>query len=83
MYICIMNLFKENFIKIKLPKNFMNVGVTITNHLTANTNDSANWDDLRFPLPPGDWSIYTYSNDNRIVTLRHAPRRRKWNSPWF
>ena len=54
---------------IELPKGFMNVGVTLDNHLIADTNDSSNWDTLQFPLPDGHWSIYGYTNDNKIVIL--------------
>ena len=45
-------------IQIELPKGFMNVAVTLNNHLVADTNNSANWDTLKFPLPKGKWSIY-------------------------
>lgn len=56
-------------IDILLPKNFMNVGVTVTNHLTADTNDSALWDEIMFPLPKGKWKIHSYSENNKLVTL--------------
>ena len=58
-------------IEIKKPKNFMNCSVTTDNHFTADTNDSANWDTLKFPLPKGKWSIYSYKNDNSIVVLQN------------
>lgn len=52
----------SKIIEVELPKGFMNVGVTSDNSfLTANTNDSANWDTLKFPLPKGKWRIKGYS----------------------
>lgn len=44
-------------LKIKLPKGFMNVAITTSNNLIADTNDSTNWNDLSFPLPKGQWKI--------------------------
>ena len=44
-------------IEVKLPKGFMNVGITVNNNFIADTNNSANWDTLKFPLPRGRWSI--------------------------
>jgi hypothetical protein len=57
--------------KIELPKGFMNVGVTTCNHLTADTNNSMNWDTLKFPLPKPifKWQIHSYSKNNKIVHL--------------
>lgn len=68
------NKIKEEMktqIEIKKPKNFMNCSVTTDNHFIADTNDSANWDTLKFPLPKGKWSIYSYKNDNSIVVLQN------------
>lgn len=36
---------------VSIPKGFYNVAVSCTNKLIANTNDSANWSRLAFPLP--------------------------------
>ena len=60
-----------DIIKVELPKGFMNVGVSLSNDLIANTNDSANWDTLRFPLPKPThkWIIHSYEDDNKIVNL--------------
>ena len=55
-------------IQIEIPENFMNVGVTLDNHLIADTNDTAGWDTLKFPLPDGKWSIY--KTEGKIVTLQ-------------
>lgn len=54
-------------ITVKLPEGFMNVAVTIDNHLIADTNDSAKWDTLKFPLPSGSWCIYNQSGG--VITL--------------
>lgn len=54
-------------IEIELPIGFMNIGISIDNHLIADTNDSDNWDTLKIPLPEGDWNIYTINQ--KIVTL--------------
>lgn len=56
-------------IDILLPKNFMNVRVTKTNHLLADTNDSNKWDEIMFPLPKGKWVVHSYSENNKLVTL--------------
>lgn len=44
---------------IEMPKGYRNIAVTLSNHLVADTNDSTNWDTLKFPLPKGKWSIYS------------------------
>jgi hypothetical protein len=54
-------------IEIEIPKGFMNIGVSVDNFFIADTNDSANWDTLKFPLPDGKWSIYNVSG--KKVTL--------------
>ena len=54
-------------IEVEIPKGFMNVGVTYY-HLVADTNDSANWDTIKFPLPDGNWTLY--KTEGKIVTLR-------------
>ena len=56
-------------IEIKLPKGFMNIGVTTNNYFIADTNDSAHWDTLKFPLPQGKWSIYSVK-DNKVILQR-------------
>jgi len=61
---------KRKLIEIELPKGFMNVGITTSNYLIADTNDSGNWDTLKFPLPKGEWEIYKYTGDsNKDVIL--------------
>lgn len=54
-------------ITITLPKGFMNTSVTLDNHFVADTNDSSNWDELKFPLPKGEWKIYNIKG--KTVTL--------------
>lgn len=60
----------KKFIEIRIPKGFMNCDVTINNNFIADTNDSENWDTLKFPLPKGKWSIHSYK-DNNIVVLQN------------
>jgi len=38
-------------LNVEIPKGFYNCGVTTCNHFIADTNDSANWKTLKFPLP--------------------------------
>jgi len=52
---------------IEIPKEFMNIGISTDNYLFADTNDSANWDTIRFPLPEGEWSILDVKG--KMVTL--------------
>ena len=53
---------------VKIPKGFMNTAVTSDNHFIADTNDSANWNTLKFPLPKGRWSIMSiYKQDVLLV----------------
>jgi hypothetical protein len=50
-----------------MPKGYMNTEVSICNHFIADTNDSSNWDTIKFPLPKGKWSIK--SVEGKVVTL--------------
>ncbi len=52
---------------IEMPKGYMNTEVSICNHFIADTNDSSNWDTIKFPLPKGKWSIK--SVEGKVVTL--------------
>ncbi len=54
-------------LKIELPKGFTNVALTPSNNITANNNDSSNWDTLSFPLPKGQWKLKSIKE--KIVTL--------------
>lgn len=57
-------------IEIKIPKGYMNCGVTLDNHFIADTNDSFNWDTLKFPLPKGKWCIHSYKENNTVVLMQ-------------
>lgn len=59
----------RNMIEIEIPEGFMNVGITDDNNLIADTNDSANWDTLKFPLPKGKWVIY--KTEKKKINLRN------------
>lgn len=52
---------------IEIPKGFMNTGISTCNHFIADTNDSSNWDTIKFPLPKGKWSIK--NTDGKMITL--------------
>jgi hypothetical protein len=55
----------ERTIEVEIPKGFMNCGVCICNHFIADTNNSANWDTIKFPLPKPKykWNIKCYTGD--------------------
>ncbi len=38
-------------LNVEIPKGFYNCNVTTCNHFIADTNDTANWKTLKFPLP--------------------------------
>jgi len=44
-------------IVVKVPRGYMNIGVSTSGRLIADMNDSQNWDVLSFPLPSGAWRI--------------------------
>lgn len=57
-------------ITIELPKGFMNTAVVINkgySFFVADTNNSANWDTLKFPLPDGKWYIWNQKGKNVIL----------------
>lgn len=55
---------------IKIPRNFMNCAITIDNYFVADTNNSKEWDTLRFPLPDGKWHIHRTDVAPGIITLK-------------
>jgi hypothetical protein len=61
------NTMKELIIKI--PKGYMNVGISTSNKLIADTNDSSNWDEIYFPLPKGKWNIENIDVQTNIIKL--------------
>ena len=54
---------------IKIPKGYMNVGISTNNKLIADTNDSSNWDEIYFPLPKGKWNIENIDIQTNIIKL--------------
>ena len=57
----------KQFLRIVIPKNFMNTAITSDNFFIADTNNSVNWDFIKFPLPEGNWKIY--SEEGKIIIL--------------
>ena len=51
-------MIDKNFLDIEIPNGFYNVGISIDNFLIADTNNSANWDTIKFPLPDNNWKVY-------------------------
>jgi hypothetical protein len=47
----------------------MNVGISTSNKLIADTNDSSNWDEIYFPLPNGEWNIENIDIQTNIIKL--------------
>jgi hypothetical protein len=56
-------------IEVKLPYGFMNCGITKDNHFIANTNDSSNYDTIKFPLPKGEWDVKNYKTGDIVVLI--------------
>jgi len=56
-------------ITIKIPKNFMNTAITKDNYFIADTNDSKNWNTIKFPLPKGKW-IINNKRVNEIILIK-------------
>ena len=57
-------------LKVEIPNGFMNIGVSGTNRLFGDTNDSANWDTFSFPLPKPNGKWVVSSITDKIVTLK-------------
>lgn len=82
------DLYKDMEIEVVIPKGFMNVGIGWNKKdsfpvLVADTNDSANWDEICIPLPLGNWQIGNYHEDGKTITLKHKAIKRTFFSPWF
>ena len=61
----------EKTIDVEIPRGFYNCGVSVDNFFIADTNNTADWKTLKFPLPdpPGEyWSINNYDNSVRNQT---------------
>ena len=74
--------FKKQYktIDVEIPIGFMNCGISTCNYFIADTNNSANWDTLNFPLPKPKykWNISHYKNkgdkfQKKIVVLIDCP----------
>lgn len=57
----------QDKLTFELPKGFYNIAISISNHLIADTNHTANWDTISIPLPDGEWKIQKV--DGKKVTL--------------
>lgn len=55
----------ERTIEVEIPKGYMNCDVSTCNHFIADTNNCANWDTIKFPLPKPryKWNIKCYRGD--------------------
>jgi hypothetical protein len=60
------NKKKFKTISVVIPKGWMNCGVSIDNHFISDTNNSVDYDFLKFPLPSANhkWNIKCYLNVN-------------------
>lgn len=65
---------RERFIYVQIPRNFMNCAITIDNYFIANTNNSSNWDTLKFPLPKpkNKWEIKGYWGDIKKSEINYV-----------
>lgn len=67
------NKKQSNTIIVYIPKRFMNFAVTTDNSFVSDTNDSANWETMKLPLPTpkGEWSVNNINvvNNNHHVEL--------------
>lgn len=55
---------KYNTIDVEFPAGWSNCAVTVNNYFIADTNDSSNWDTIKFPLPKPKykWQIRCYGD---------------------
>ncbi len=62
---------KERTLNIIIPDGFMNCVITLNNEFIADTNNSAEWDFLKFPLPKpkGRWKIKQYKDPNTVILI--------------
>ena len=62
---------KERTINIIIPDGFMNCAITLNNEFIADTNNSAEWDFLKFPLPKPKcrWKIKQYKDPNTVILI--------------
>lgn len=63
---------KPKTIEIIIPDNWMNCAVTLDNNFIADTNNSRDWDIIKFPLPEPKhgWQIASHMIDRpKVVVL--------------
>jgi len=54
-----------------VPAKYGNLSVSNkSNVLIGDTNDSANWEDIRIPIPPGNWRIAKREEDRVFLVRR-------------
>jgi hypothetical protein len=59
-------------IEVLIPGDFMNERVTIQNEFVADNNYSSFFLQIKFPLPEGNWSIYSitvYLRQKKIILI--------------
>ena len=62
----------QKIIEVEIPPNFYNCGVSVDNFFIADTNNSTNWQTLKFPLPTppySKWSILKYEISHKEKTI--------------
>ena len=62
----------SKIIKVEIPKGFYNCGISVCNNFIADSNNSADWKTLKFPLPNplGEkWEILQYDIVHREKTI--------------
>ena len=63
----------KEMLEIELPYGVhFNCGITKDyKYLISDTNDGSNWKELKTPLPPGKWSIYSNPMGNKITLWKN------------
>lgn len=61
---------KYETIYIKIPKNYINIWVTLLWNLVADTNDSSNRDTIKIPLPQY-WTRKLQNTKDWEITLKN------------
>lgn len=62
-------------IDIYIPRNFFNCAISTCGSFIADTNDSENWNKIKFPLPKGKWEIHSYNHNYESKIVRLIDRR--------
>ena len=63
----------KEMLEITLPNGIhFNCGITTDGrYLLSDTNSSNGWKELKTPLPPGKWSIYSNPMGNKIILVNN------------